>query len=125
MPDTPASYAPSSSGSYSDVDMRDMAEWQAEVAKKLHSEGTGGAPCRQGQKHTSFSFLFWAAGSPEPGESAPLPLRATVVHYVSLLCFLQMTLYHFAYILSFGCKPDCAGLPVLDLDYARNRREMK
>ena len=30
---TPASSAPSSSGSYSDIDMWDMAEWQAEVAK--------------------------------------------------------------------------------------------
>ena len=32
MADTPTS-APSSSGSYSDVDMRDMAEWQVEVTK--------------------------------------------------------------------------------------------
>ena len=32
MADTPTS-APSSSGSYSDVDMRDMAEWQVEVTR--------------------------------------------------------------------------------------------
>ena len=32
MAETPTS-APSSSGSYSDVDMRDMAEWQVEVTK--------------------------------------------------------------------------------------------
>ena len=34
MAETPTS-APSSSGSYSDVDMRDMAEWQVEVTKTL------------------------------------------------------------------------------------------
>ena len=33
MADTPSSAGPSSSGSNTDVDMRDMAEWQAEVAK--------------------------------------------------------------------------------------------
>ncbi len=35
MADTPASSAPSSSGSYSDVDMRDFAEWNVEIAKSF------------------------------------------------------------------------------------------
>ena len=34
MAETPT--APSSSGSYSDVDMRDMAEWQMEVMKSFN-----------------------------------------------------------------------------------------
>ena len=49
MADTPTS-APSSSGSYSDVDMRDMAGWQVEVTKTFKVSELDELLCAKGKK---------------------------------------------------------------------------